>query len=78
MFIKKEKMALMQFQARFLGPNGQNSIHRQRVWQITKHERCWPQVAKQKNEEKGCEMRGGGGLLYSPKASSPFILPKLT
>jgi len=24
------------------------------------------------------EMRGGGGLLYSPKASSPLILPKLT
>jgi len=26
---KKEKLALMQFQAKFFGPNGQNSIHRQ-------------------------------------------------
>jgi len=28
--------------------------------------------------KKGCEMRVGGGLLYSPKASSPLISPKLT
>jgi len=53
-------------------------MHCQQIWQITKRKRHWPQVAKQENEEKGYEMRGGGGLLYSPKASSPLILPKLT
>jgi len=35
----------------------------------------WPKLYEMK---KGCEMRGGEGLLYSPKASSPLILPKLT
>jgi len=45
---------------------------------IAKFQQCGCVLAKASQNEKGCEMRGGEGLIYSPKVSSPLILPKVT
>jgi len=47
--------------------------------QIPKFQTMWPYLhrfGQSLQKEKGCKVRGGGGLIYSSKASSPLKVPK--